>query len=337
MKPTKYGAWNAALVAAMLAFSGCASAPSADSAKAPAAADKTTPLIAFSVYAQDTSSFLLQKELEEQNARGIIRAAVYDAQGDARAQLAQVRRLLDGPSRPDVLLIQGVDDINARALARITRAALPAIFITSDASIFASALPDVKEDDLIAGFITFGEAAGKAQAQFVAQALKNAGKTSGRVAILSDIPGSDAQTYRTRGVETALQNTGVAITHQQNANAQRIEAYQIVSQWIDENVSVDAIIANDDRMALGASLALKERNLDAQTIVAGGGFSEDGIPAVRGGSLTMTLVVDAPAIITKAVEISRAMKEAKQKGEPISRNVVIPPVVVTRQNVQQFM
>jgi inositol transport system substrate-binding protein len=118
--------------------------------------------------------------------------------------------------------------------------------------------------------------AGKLQAQFIADQL--GGK--GNVAVLMGIVGLDNTTKRTQGYYDIFQNyPNIKIVQENTAKWERAEAMKVTENWLQMNLDLNAIVSNNDEMAIGAANALRAEGIKDRILVLG----IDAIPAALEG------------------------------------------------------
>ncbi len=93
----------------------------------------------------------------------------------------------------------------------------------------------------------------------------------------------------------------------------------------------DASAANNDEMAIGAIMALKQAK-KRDVLVAGIDGTPDGLQFIKNGDLAVTIFQDAKAQAIGAVQVTRAMLD-HAKTEPYNW---VPYATVTRENYPQF-
>jgi inositol transport system substrate-binding protein len=124
------------------------------------------------------------------------------------------------------------------------------------------------------------------------------------------------------------------IVQKQTANFQRNQAIDLMNNWIVSGEEIDAVASNNDEMALGALVAMKQAGISPDKIKVGGiDGTADALAAMEAGDLAVTVYQDAKGQGKGAV--SAAVKLAR--GEPVEKNVWIPFELVTRENYKQFM
>jgi len=115
----------------------------------------------------------------------------------------------------------------------------------------------------------------------------------GNVAILQGLAGNEATVERTNGVkQVAEKYPDINIVVEDIANWNRDEAMIIVEGWIQSGTQIDAILSNNDEMAIGAVLALQDagkREGDDKVLVAGVDATIDALEYMKNGDLDMTV------------------------------------------------
>lgn len=308
------------LVVVPLALSSCISVSSSIN----------TPVIGFSFYEKNVSSLMIQNTLRQQSKKKKLRPIIKDSQENTNTQIKHITSLIKQPV--DVILVQTSHIWDLKKIySTITKLEVttPIIFITLDQSIFE--IIDTHEiKNSIANIIIFGQEVGKSQAYFIQNRLPKS--ESINVALLVDTIGSTSQLSRTQGFEKEIQNTNISITYQESANSKRIGALRIVEKWLKTEHTFNVIVANNDIMALGAILALKEHDVKKDIVVMGGELLEDSIASIKNGDMAMSLLIDAQTIIDTALQFNTYWKENIQFNQVIS----VPPIIVTQKNIHLF-
>ena len=231
----------------------------------------------------------------------------------------------DAESKPDKQASQldsFVSPVDADALA-------PAVKSVVDAGIpVITCSADVTGDMGQVWVGSENENGGQIEAEFVAEQL--GGK--GNVAILRGPLGAFAEQGRFKGYEAAFANyPDIKIVFDQTANWQREEAMALVENWLTTGTQIDAILCQNDGMALGALEAVKAAGKKDEIIIAGIDAIQDALDSIKAGELDATCFQDAIGQGEGALEM--AVKAAN--GEKIERNN-IPFELVTKDNVDGY-
>lgn len=128
--------------------------------------------------------------------------------------------------------------------------------------------------------------------------------------------------------------SGIEIVEEQTANWKRVEAQDLMTNWLAGGLEFDAVIANNDEMATGAIQALKSagRNMD-DVVVAGIDATPDGLRAMQAGELDVTVFQNA----TKQGEVALSTAVAMAGGAVVDRHVWIPFEPVTPEDMQDYL
>jgi inositol transport system substrate-binding protein len=126
---------------------------------------------------------------------------------------------------------------------------------------------------------------------------------------------------------------GIRVLDKQTANWKRTEAADLVSNWLSAGLKPQAVVANDDEMAIGAIQSLKQAKRLGSTIVAGIDATPDGLAAMKAGQLSATVFQNAQAQGAGAVDT--ALKLAS--GQSIPGLVWVPFELVTPANLASYL
>ncbi|NTB87606.1 substrate-binding domain-containing protein [Agrobacterium tumefaciens] len=107
-----------------------------------------------------------------------------------------------------------------------------------------------------------------------------------------------------------------------------------MQEWLRAGVRFDAVIANNDDMALGAIKAIKAsgRSLDG-IVVAGVDATSGALAAMQSGDMQVTVLQSAAGQGAMAIDV--ALKLAKD--EKLSRENYVPFELVTPENLQSYL
>ena len=106
-----------------------------------------------------------------------------------------------------------------------------------------------------------------------------------------------------------------------------------MENWLASGKPIDAVIAQNDEMALGALKAIRAAGKQGQIAVIGVDAIPDALKAVRGGEMVATVFQDARGQGTTAVDLAVQLA----RGKKVPHDNYIPFQLVTRSNVMDFM
>lgn len=247
---------------------------------------------------------------------------VENAKEDLIAQQDQVNTLIQ--NGVDALIVVPVD---TSAMDPITKAAqnadIPLIYVNRNP--YAD-----KEDKMPKNVYYVGSeeiTAGIMQMEFIGEKL--GGK--GNIAILMGILGNEGAMKRTEGVEQVIKEKypEMKVLNKETAEWQRDKAIAVTENWISTyGKDINAVIANNDEMALGALQAAKKNNRSDMLII-GTDAIPDAIEAVEKGELAGTVFQDAKGQGGGAIDVL----VNKDKAESVT---YVPFQLITKDNVSEF-
>ena len=129
------------------------------------------------------------------------------------------------------------------------------------------------------------------------------------------------------------QYPGIEVVREQTADFQRAEAVSVVENWINAGDRLDAIVANNDEMAIGAVLVLEEAGINDDVVVTGVDATADALQYIADDRLDMTVFQNASAQGRGAVDAAFRIVQ----GEEVENFVEIPFEPVTSDNYQDYM
>ncbi|SCK22803.1 sugar ABC transporter substrate-binding protein [Vogesella sp. LIG4] len=247
-----------------------------------------------------------------------------DAQNDVGRQISQVQNFI--AQKVDAIIVSSVDTSTTPKLTRLAQAAgIPLVYVNrmpSDKTLPAK-VAFVGSDDAVSGTIQMKE---------VCRLLNGKGNVA---IVMGDLATQEAR-LRTRFEEEVVSKApcnGIKVVEKQSAKWSRTEGRDLVMNWLTAGLKFDAIIANNDEMALGAIQALKSANKLGNTVVAGIDATQDALGAMKAGEMKVTVFQDAAAQGKGAVEA--ALKLAA--GEKVPAMIWVPYELVTPANYKGYL
>lgn len=260
--------------------------------------------------------------LDEAATKENVQIQFEDAQGDVVRQLNQVQGFIN--QKVDAVIVLPVD---TSATANITRAAVEA----KTPLVYVNRHPD--ERTLPKGVVTVASndiEAGQLQMRYLAEKL--GGK--GSLAIIMGDLAQNATHDRTEGVKQVLKDyPGIKVVEQQSAEWQRSKGMDLTSNWLLAGSRFDAIVANNDEMAIGAAMALQQAGkAKGEIAIVGIDGLPDGLAAIKRGMLVASVFQDPKAQATSAVQAALKMI----KGEAVEPDVWVPFQLIRPEQLAVF-
>ncbi|MEO4015674.1 MULTISPECIES: sugar ABC transporter substrate-binding protein [Pseudomonas] len=245
-----------------------------------------------------------------------------DARSDVVKQLSQVESFIS--QKVDAIVVNPVD---TAATKKITEAAVKA----GIPLVYVNRRPD--DLKLPKGVVTVASndlEAGEMQMQYLADKMGGKGDI---VILLGDLA-NNSTTNRTKGVKDVLAKyPNIKIEQEQTGIWSRDKGMTLVNDWLTQGRKFDAIVSNNDEMAIGAAMALQQAGVEkGSVLIAGVDGTPDGLNAVKKGSLAVSVFQDAKGQADGSIDT--AVKMAK--NEPVEQAVWVPYRLITPQNVDTF-
>lgn len=243
-----------------------------------------------------------------------------DAKEDMAKQLDQVENFI--VQKMDAIIVVPVDtSATAPMTKNMLAKKIKAVYVNRNPGNLPDGAYYVGSEEIVAG---------RLQMEFLGEKLKG----KGNVAILIGKLDNEGALKRTAGNEEVQKNKypGIKILDKQTGQWQRNEGLAKTEDWLNRfGKDLNAILANNDDMALGAIQALKDKKR-TDIIVVGVDATPDALTSVSKGELAATVFQDAAGQGGGGVEV--AMKAAK--GQKVAKETWIPFKLVTPENLSQF-
>lgn len=245
-----------------------------------------------------------------------------DARSDVVKQLSQVESFIS--QKVDAIVVNPVD---TAATKKITEAAVTA----GIPLVYVNRRPD--DLNLPKGVVTVASndlEAGEMQMQYLADKMGGKGDI---VILLGDLA-NNSTTNRTKGVKEVLAKyPDIKVEQEQSGVWLRDKGMTLVNDWLTQGRKFDAVVSNNDEMAIGAAMALQQAGVaKGSVLIAGVDGTPDGLNAVKKGSLAASVFQDAKGQADGSIDTAVRMA----KNEPVEPAVWVPFRLITPQNVDQF-
>ncbi len=279
--------------------------------------------VAMSQFDDTWLTYMRQDMDKKAKAMGGVDLQFVDGRGDVNKQIDQVQELIG--KKVDALIVNPVD---TAATARITKAAtaagIPLVYVNRRPD-------DLKLPAGVATVTSDDEEAGKLQMQYLADKMGGKGSI---VILLGDLSNNSTQN-RTKGVKEILTKyPGIKIDQEQTGAWGRQKGMDITNDWLTQGRDFTAVVSNNDEMAIGAAMALKQAGKKpGEVLVAGVDGTPDGLNAIEKGQLTVSVFQDAKGQADGSIDA--AVKMAKKEALP-TQAIVIPYQLITPDNVSKF-
>ncbi|MCW5323404.1 sugar ABC transporter substrate-binding protein [Verminephrobacter aporrectodeae subsp. tuberculatae] len=273
----------------------------------------------------DTFLTILRTGISDAAKKAGASVQIEDAGGDVGKQLSQIQNMI--AQKVEAIIVNVVD---TDATPKMTRMALDAKIPL----VYVNRKP-VDFEKLPAGVVVVASdetVSGRLQAQQVCKLLGGKGSI---LMLLGDLSNEAART-RTKAVEDLLATPECAamkIIDKREGKWSRTQGQDITTNWLSSGLKFDAIVSNNDEMAIGAINALKAtKKWTPQTVVAGIDATPDALASMKAGDLKVTVFQNAAG--QGAGAIDAAIRLAKKQS--VERFVNVPFELVTPANLAQY-
>src|SRR5580692_2799243 len=229
---------------------------------------------------------------------------VEDAKDDVSKQLSQVQNFI--ANGVDAIIVNPVD---TSATAAITKAAadanVPLVYVNREPA-------DVDKLGAKAAFVASNEVeSGTLETKEVCKLL--GGK--GNILVIEGQLSNQAAVQRTKDIHEVIATpdcSGIKIIAEQTAAWDRTKAQNLMTNWLSKGMKYDAIVSNNDEMAVGAIQALKAAGVDTKAAIVGGvDATQDALASMKAGDLKVTVFQDAAGQGKGAVDAALALAAGK--------------------------
>lgn len=269
----------------------------------------------------------------EETADGMegVNVQIEDAQNDVARQLDQINNFV--ASGVDAIIVNPVDTSATQAMTDAAAAAgVPLVFVNRE-PVNVDTLPDNQ------AFVASNEQeSGTLETIAICDQLAAEGTDPARVYILMGELSNQAAVMRTQDIDDVIAAGDCAVEiielDRQTANWSREQANSLMQNWLSSGEPFDAVIANNDEMALGAIQAMKASGISMDDVVVGGvDATQDALAAMQAGDLDVTVFQNASAQGGGALDAALALAA----GEEVEQKVYIPFELVTPDNMADYM
>lgn len=269
--------------------------------------------------------------IEQADAMEDVDIQVEDAQNDVGKQLDQINNFI--ASGVDAIIVNPVDTSATQVMSDAAAAAgVPLVYVNRQ-PVNVDTLPDNQ------AFVASDEReSGTLQTIEICDILAEQGTDPARIYVMMGELSNQAAVQRTQDIDDVIANDQCAVEiveiDRQTANWSRDEAQDLMTNWLSTGEPFDALIANNDEMAIGAIQAMKASGIGMDVVVVGGiDATQDALLSMAAGELDVTVFQDAAG--QGAGALDAALKLAA--GEDVDQKVYVPFQLVTPGNMADYI
>jgi inositol transport system substrate-binding protein len=250
---------------------------------------------------------------------------IEDAKDDVSKQLSQVQNFI--ANKVDAIIVNPVDTSATPAITKLAaEAGVPLVYVNR--------LPaDIEQLGPKASAVVSDEKeSGTYEAQQICKLL--GGK--GDILVIEGQLSNQAAVQRTKDVHEVIATpdcSGMKIVAEQTANWDRTQGQNLMTNWLSKGLKFDAVVSNNDEMAIGAIQAMKAAGVDTKKAIVGGvDATQDALASMKAGDLKVTVFQNAAGQGKGAVDTALALAS----GKTVDRWVKIPFELVTPDNIDKY-
>lgn len=285
------------------------------------AAEKVTIGVSISNYDDKWLSYLLDSMKAYAATVPNSEFLFVDGKGDIANQLGQVENFI--AQGVDAMIINPVDtDGSGPMTDKANAAGIPIVSVNRPFKNQADAASYCGGDSKQSGVL---------EMEYLAE--KMGGK--GNLVIMVGEPTHEAAVLRTEGFKEVLANyPDIKIVAEQTANWDRAKGMALMENWLQMDLGITAVAANNDEMALGAIKALQAAGKLDQVIVGGIDASPDALASLKAGEEAVTVFQDAAGQGQGAID---AAIMAINKDSNLKATYMIPYQLVVKEDADKYL
>ena len=284
--------------------------------------------IGYSMPMRDQFQTSMEKAIQAKAEAEGIEINILDAASDVSAQISHVQTWeADGYDA----VIVGLCNNDSAADVLAAAGDMKVVFVNRQPSL------DVLQDGKVVYVGTDETLYGTEQGNFLANIFQEQGKTDVNIAMFMGELGLDNVTKRTQSAKDALEAKGIHATYVENtAMWDRMKAMDLFSQMMNTGDVYDAVICNNDEMALGVIEAM-QTNGSKEIIcpVVGIDATDVGCAAVKAGTMACSVFQDPVA--QGAILCALGLLNGTGVEGLVDNYYNILPQLVTAENVDDFI
>ncbi|CEN90299.1 ribose ABC transporter substrate-binding protein [[Clostridium] sordellii] len=251
--------------------------------------DKKTKKIGLIVSTLNNPFFVDLKKGVEKEAKELgYEVIVLDSQNDPAKEVSNMEDIT--VKDVDLVLLNPVDSDSAVASVMIANNANLPVMTVDRVSNGGKVLSHIASDNI---------AGGDMAAKFLIDKLGN----KGNIVELEGIAGSSATRDRGKGFEDGIKGSNLKIIAKQSADFDRTKGLSVMENIIQSKGDINAVFAQNDEMALGASKALEDANMN-NVLVVGFDATDDAVDSVKKGTMAATVAQQPILIGETAVKVA---------------------------------
>ncbi len=296
-------------------------APGPNSAESETSGDMKKIRMGVSLLSFDNEFIMgIKGAMEKQAEKLGVEIIINDGQNSAEKQVSQVENYI--AKKVDIIILNPASFQGCEAAVEAAdRAGIPIMTVNTLVVNQAKCTTFVGSDAVESG---------RLEMEYAVRELNG----RGNIVILHGQNGHDAEIGRRKGAQEVLDSfPQIKILYEQSGNWSTAEGEAIIENLLQLNKPVDAVVSQNDEMALGAIKALENAKRLDRVLVFGIDAIPEALKAMKSGMMKGTVFQDAKGQGTGAIN---AAYKIVQK-EKVDKTIYIPYVLVTKENLDQYI
>lgn len=242
-----------------------------------------------------------------------------DAKYDANTQMNQMENLI--MRYTDAIIVMPVDaKASVPMVKQAVREGIPIISVNRKLENQEEAVSYAGSDSVESGEILMRQ-----------MAKLMGGK--GNIAILEGQMGHEPQILRQQGIMNILKDyPKIKVVADLPADWYRDKGMAVMENWLQSGLEIEAVVAHNDEMAIGALKAAEDAGIADQLLIAGIDATPEALDFVRQGKLAFTVFQDAKGQGRAAVETAVQVVN----GKKVPKEVMIPYELVVKEQADEY-
>ena len=210
------------------------------------------------------------------------------------------------------------------SVRKVHEAGVPVV-ITATPLVYDNPADDVASTTIISSNPVIGRALGRAMGERL--------NGRGDVIVIGGPAGNITSANRVRGTIEGLQEfPGIRVVAEQPGDWRRDRSMEVMQNLLQTFPNVNAVVAMNDEMALGAYEAITAAGRAGQILVSGVDANFDALQAVRDGQLAFTLDNGPYQIGYEAIKALAMIFD----GQPVPEEIVADFTIVELSNIDEY-
>lgn len=310
----------AMMAAGALTLTGCAGSSNATSS---GGTDKTYNIGVVVLDLQDPDLAHMTDAMKKTADEKGVKLNITDSKKDVGSELNQVEDLLT--RQIDAVIMQPLDgEASQNAAKRVIAANIPLFILSTEFAEGADVgyKSYIGVDDTVAG---------EMQAEYLNKTLPE----GGNIVFAAGIYGASWTDRRKNGFDSKI-NKNFKIVAEFQAKGSRDDAKRNMEDTLQRFGAgqIDAVVANNDEMAIGAASAIADAGRTAEfKAVVGVDGTEPALKDIKAGTMSATVRQDSAGQGVKAVEVVTDFL----KGGSVENRYTLPFTLITKDNLSEFL